>query len=107
MFRPKNAAGCSGGGGSVSTAEDYYRFATMLANGGELNGVRLLAPSSVQLMSTNHLAPQLLTGEFGIGVHVMRPGFGYGYNCAVEYDPQLALGKSWYARVRQLVYWLP
>jgi CubicO group peptidase (beta-lactamase class C family) len=80
----------SGGGGLVSTAEDYYRFATMLANGGELNGVRILAPSSVQLMSTNHLAPQLLTGEFGIGVHVMRPGFGYGYNCAVEYDPQLA-----------------
>jgi len=80
----------SGGGGSVSTAEDYYRFASMLANGGELNGVRILAPSSVQLMSTNHLAPHLLTGEFGIGVHNMRPGFGYGYNCAVEYDPQLA-----------------
>jgi CubicO group peptidase (beta-lactamase class C family) len=80
----------SGGGGSVSTAEDYYRFASMLANGGELNGVRILAPSSVQLMSTNHLGPHLLTGEFGIGVHNMRPGFGYGYNCAVEYDPQLA-----------------
>ena len=80
----------SGGGGSVSTAEDYYRFAAMLANGGELNGVRILAPSSVQLMSTNHLTPHLLTGEFSIGVHVMRPGFGYGYNCAVEYDPQLA-----------------
>jgi CubicO group peptidase (beta-lactamase class C family) len=80
----------SGGGGSVSTAEDYYRFASMLANGGELNGVRILAPSSVQLMSSNHLAPHLLTGEFGIGPHTMRPGFGYGYNCAVEYDPQLA-----------------
>ena len=62
----------SGGGGSVSTAEDYYRFATMLANGGELNGVRILAPSSVGLMSSNHLAPHLLTGEFGIGVHIMR-----------------------------------
>src|SRR5215470_9042981 len=54
----------SGGGGSVATAEDYYRFATMLANEGELNGVRILAPSSVRLMSTNHLAPNLLTGEF-------------------------------------------
>lgn len=80
----------SGGGGSVTTAEDYYRFATMLANGGELNGVRILAPSSVSLMSTNHLAPNLLTGEFGIGPHTMRAGFGYGYNCAVEYDPQTA-----------------
>jgi CubicO group peptidase (beta-lactamase class C family) len=80
----------SGGGGSVTTAEDYYRFASMLANGGELNGVRILAPSSVALMSANHLAPNLLTGEFGIGPHVMRSGFGYGYNCAVEFDPQTA-----------------
>jgi len=80
----------SGGGGSVTTAEDYYRFATMLANGGELNGVRVLSPASVQLMSTNHLAASLLTGEFSIGPHTMRPGFGYGYNCAVEFDPQVA-----------------
>jgi CubicO group peptidase (beta-lactamase class C family) len=77
----------SGGGGTVTTAEDYFRFAEMLANGGELNGVRILSPASVQLMSTNHLAPKLLTGEFSIGVQVMRPGLGYGYDCAVEYDP--------------------
>jgi CubicO group peptidase (beta-lactamase class C family) len=38
-------------------------------------------------MTTNHLEPNLLTGEFGIGQAVMRPGFGYGYNCAVEFDP--------------------
>ena len=77
----------SGGGGIVATAEDYFRFAEMLANGGELNGVRILSPASVQLMSSNHLAPHLLTGEFSIGVQVMRPGLGYGYNCAVEFDP--------------------
>jgi CubicO group peptidase (beta-lactamase class C family) len=77
----------SGGGGMVSTAEDYFRFAEMLANGGELNGVRILSPAAVQLMSANHLAPNLLTGEFGIGAQVMRPGLGYGYDCAVEYDP--------------------
>jgi CubicO group peptidase (beta-lactamase class C family) len=77
----------SGGGGMVSTAEDYYRFAEMLANRGELNGVRILAPSSVALMSANHVPASLLTGEFGIGLQVMRPGFGYGYNCAVIYDP--------------------
>jgi CubicO group peptidase (beta-lactamase class C family) len=77
----------SGGGGMVSTAEDYYRFAQMLANQGELNGVRILSPSSVHLMSSNHLAPNLLTGQFGIGVQIMRPGLGYGYDCAVEFDP--------------------
>lgn len=88
-FNEKPAAP-SGGGGSVTTAEDYFRFASMLANGGELNGVRIISPAAVQLMSSNHLAPNLLTGEFGIGIQVMRPGFGYGYNCAVEFDPQLA-----------------
>jgi CubicO group peptidase (beta-lactamase class C family) len=80
----------SGGGGLVSTAEDYYRFAQMLANGGELDGKRILAPATVKLMTSNHLPANLLTGEFGIGQHVMRPGFGYGYNCAVVFDPGAA-----------------
>jgi CubicO group peptidase (beta-lactamase class C family) len=80
----------SGGGGMVSTAEDYYRFAEMLANRGELNGVRILAPSSVQLMSANHIPASLLTGEFHVGPYSpysLRPGLGYGYNCAVAFDP--------------------
>jgi CubicO group peptidase (beta-lactamase class C family) len=77
----------SGGGGLVSTAEDYYRFAQMLANGGELNGVRILSPETVKLMTSNHLPQELMTGKFGGGMHVMRPGFGYGYNCAVITDP--------------------
>src|SRR6266496_2151498 len=77
----------SGGGGLVSTADDYYRFAQMLGNGGEFEGKRILAPASVKLMGSNHLPANLLTGEFGIGQHVMRPGFGYGVNCAVVFDP--------------------
>ena len=80
----------SGGGGMVSTAEDYYRFATMLAEGGQLGGQRILSPATVHLMSSNHLPPSLLTGEFKIGAQVMRPGFGYGYNCAVVFDPPTA-----------------
>ena len=80
----------SGGGGLVSTIEDYYRFAQMLANGGELDGRRILAPSTVKLMTSNHLPENLLTGEFGIGRHIMRPGFGYGFNCAVVFDPAAA-----------------
>jgi CubicO group peptidase (beta-lactamase class C family) len=77
----------SGGGGLVSTAQDYLRFAQMLLNGGELDGVRILSPSSVQIMSTNHLPPSLMTGEFSIGPEVMRPGMGWGYDCAVYNDP--------------------
>ncbi|MGA2536935.1 MAG: serine hydrolase domain-containing protein [Terracidiphilus sp.] len=77
----------SGGGGLVSTAADYYRFAQMLLNHGELDGKRILAPSTVKLMTSNHVPAELLTGQFRIGDQVMRPGFGYGYNCAVVFDP--------------------
>jgi len=80
----------SGGGGMVSTAQDYARFAQMLLNGGELDGVRILSPATVQLMTSNHLAPSLMTGEFSIGPETIRPGMGWGYDCAVFTDPPLA-----------------
>jgi len=80
----------SGGGGMVSTARDYFRFAQMLLNGGELDGVRILAPETVRLMSSNHLAPNLMTGEFFIGPETIRPGMGWGYDCAVFTDPAMA-----------------
>ncbi|MDX1490159.1 MAG: serine hydrolase domain-containing protein [Pseudohongiellaceae bacterium] len=47
----------SGGGGLMSTAGDYLRFAQMLANGGELDGVRILSEDSVKQMHTNQLPP--------------------------------------------------
>jgi len=77
----------TGGGGLVSTAEDYLRFAQMLLNGGELDGVRILAAASVQLMTTNHLAPSLMTGGAPMGSVTIRPGLGWGYDCAVYNDP--------------------
>ncbi|MGC1462277.1 MAG: serine hydrolase domain-containing protein [Terracidiphilus sp.] len=77
----------SGGGGLVSSPEDYYRLATMLLNHGQLEGTRILAPATVKLMTSNHLPAELLNGHFGIGQHIMRPGFGYGYDCAVVFDP--------------------
>ena len=80
----------SGGGGMVSTAEDYYRFAQMLANHGQLDGKRILAPSTVKLMTSPHVPDSLLTGEFGIGMSVIRPGFAWGYDCAVIFDPSAA-----------------
>ena len=45
----------SGGAGLVSTAPDYARFAQMLLNGGELDGVRLLGRKTVELMTTDHI----------------------------------------------------
>jgi len=77
----------SGGGGLYSTAADYVRFAQMLLNGGQLGGVRILSPSTVQLMRSNHLPDRLMTGKYGIGLYTMQPGLGFGYDFAVFEDP--------------------
>ena len=64
-----------GGNGLVSTAADYARFAQMLLNGGELNGVRLLGPRTVALMTADHLGPR---GNRDDALYVNVPGRGYG-----------------------------
>jgi CubicO group peptidase (beta-lactamase class C family) len=78
----------SGGGGLYSTAGDYLRFAQMVLNGGELNGVRLVAPSSIELMRTNHVSDEVKNArKFGIGLYQMQPGLGFGYDFAILEDP--------------------
>ena len=62
----------SGGGGLVSTAPDYARFAQMMLNGGELNGVRLLSRKTVALMTLNQLANMDVDFGFGLGFSVVR-----------------------------------
>jgi CubicO group peptidase (beta-lactamase class C family) len=78
----------SGGGGLFATASDYLRFTQMVLNGGELNGARLLAPSSVELMRTNHVAEHVKNGKFGIGIYRMQPGLGFGYDFAILEEPR-------------------
>ena len=74
----QNGVYFSGGGGLASTAEDYLQFAQMLLNGGQLNGKRLLAPRTVEMMASVH-APDTLQG---------RPrGEGYGLSMRVVNDP--------------------
>jgi CubicO group peptidase (beta-lactamase class C family) len=73
----------SGGGGLLSTIGDYSRFAQLLAKGGELEGVRILSPKTVQLMATNHLSPQQLK-DFN-WPHMS--GYGYGLGVRVMIDP--------------------
>lgn len=78
----------SGGGGLTSTTADYVRFSQMLLNGGELGGVRILAPSSTTLMRTNRLPPAILDSrEYGIGFFKLSPGLGFGLDFAVYVDP--------------------
>ncbi|MCJ7663781.1 MAG: beta-lactamase family protein [Desulfobacterales bacterium] len=64
-----------GGSGLVSTAMDYARFAQMLLNGGDLDGVRLLGPRTVALMTTDHLGAR---GNRDDAQYVSVPGRGYG-----------------------------
>ena len=71
-----------GGAGLFSTAEDYARFAQMLANDGELNGERILAPRTVEMMRTNHLSPEAEA--------TMTPGLGFGMDFAVVLDSAAA-----------------
>lgn len=80
----------SGGGGLISTAPDYARFAQMLLDGGEFDGRRIVSAGALKLMMTNHLSDELIDGGFGIGKQQIRPGFGYGFNGVVFTDPAAA-----------------
>ncbi|HEY3442966.1 MAG TPA: serine hydrolase domain-containing protein [Paludibaculum sp.] len=75
----------SGAGGLMSTAEDYLQFAQMLANGGELNGKRILSPRTVELMASNHVG-DMFNGKLGRPAH----GMGFGLLVAVIQDPVAA-----------------
>jgi CubicO group peptidase (beta-lactamase class C family) len=104
----KQPSMASGGGGMVSTAEDYLRFSQMLLNQGELDGVRILAPTTVQLMTANHVAPSLMMDESSIGP---RPGLGWGYDCAVFTDPPQAAavvgkGTFWWQGAADTWFWI-
>jgi CubicO group peptidase (beta-lactamase class C family) len=66
----------SGVGGLTSTAADYMRFAKMLANGGELDGVRVVGPRTVAYMASNHLpgGKDIFDGAFRMGPAARLPG---------------------------------
>lgn len=74
----------SGGGGLYSTADDYLRFAQMLANGGELDGQRILGLRTVELMASNHVGDLYGPSANRAG------GMGFGLTVDVVLDPVLA-----------------
>jgi CubicO group peptidase (beta-lactamase class C family) len=92
----------SGGGGLVSTTTDYMRFCQMLLNGGQLDGVRILSPLSVELMRTNVLAPT---------VPILAPGAGFGLDFAIYTDPVAAggyygKGTYWWGGAAGTWFWI-
>ena len=72
----------SGGGGLVSTAHDYLRFARMLQGGGALDGVRLLARKTIEFMTADHLA--VLPGATAGPMYLPGPGYGFGLGFGVR-----------------------
>ena len=121
----------SGGAGLVSTASDYARFLQMLLNGGELNGVRILSPKTVELMTADHIGDRYNTpGQgFGLGFSVVKDlglrgqpgsfgeyGWGGAYHSSYWVDPKEELVVTYFtqlipagtiddhAKLRALVY---
>jgi CubicO group peptidase (beta-lactamase class C family) len=84
---PGNA---SGGAGGVSTAADYLRFAVMMQRGGELDGQRILSPTTVSLMTSDHLGSKVVAspgpGELLMGV----PGYTFGLGFMVRQGAGMA-----------------
>ena len=74
--------GPSGGGGLFSTAMDYARFCEMMLGGGQLNGVRIIAPRTVEMMRTNYVNPDALK--------TMQPGTGWGMDFQIVMDAAAA-----------------
>jgi CubicO group peptidase (beta-lactamase class C family) len=68
----------SGGGGAVSTTDDYVRFAQALLNGGRLDRARLLSRTTVAFMASDHLGP--------ISATIRRPGYTFGLGFQVRKD---------------------
>src|SRR5262245_42849548 len=75
----------SGGGGLVSTTMDYARFCQMLLNGGTLDGVRIIARKTLELMASDHLAPHVK-----IQGTLMPSGHGFGLGFAVRTQKGIA-----------------
>ena len=72
----------SGGGGLASTAMDYARFMQFMLNSGELDGVRLLGPRTVDFMTADHLGTIPINP--GGSSTLMSPGYGFGLGFAVR-----------------------
>jgi CubicO group peptidase (beta-lactamase class C family) len=70
----------------ISTASDYVRFAQMLLNGGELDGTRLLSRKTIELMTMNHLPPELLPFAVAPEPKWIFDGYCYGLGAEVLMD---------------------
>jgi len=96
----------SGGGGLVSTTMDYARFCQMLLNGGVLDGNRLIGRKTLELMASNHLAP-----DVKVDSPLMPAGHGFGLGFAVRTHQGMApfpgsLGQFFWSGMAGTFFWI-
>ena len=88
----------SGGGGLVSSVDDYYRFVQALANGGELNGVRIIGRKTLEFMRMNHLPNDRDLPTVSVGSFSETPyegtGFGLGFSVKTDVAKSQTNGSS-------------
>ena len=96
----------SGGGGLVSTTMDYARFSQMLLNGGSLDGNRIIGRKTLELMASDHLAPNVKVDS-----PLMPPGHGFGLGFAVRTHAGIApfpgsLGQFFWSGMAGTFFWI-
>ena len=103
----------SGGGGLVSTADDYMRFCRMLLNGGELDGARLLSPKTIKLMTMNHLpgGKELVHMSKSLFSEAVFEGLGFGLGFAMTIDQARtknlgSLGEYFWGGMASTAFWI-
>jgi CubicO group peptidase (beta-lactamase class C family) len=103
----------SGGGGLISTAADYWRFCQMLVGRGEVDGVRVLAPRTVELMTRNHLpgGVDLAAANSGGFAETVFDGIGFGLGFATTLDPTpgksaASVGEYYWGGLASTAFWV-
>ncbi|MCW2600732.1 MAG: serine hydrolase [Frankiales bacterium] len=103
----------SGGSGLVSTAADYWRFCQLLVGRGEVDGVRVLAPRTLELMTRNHLPAgvDLAVANSGGFAETVFDGIGFGLGFATVLDPTpgktaSSVGEYYWGGLASTAFWV-
>ena len=101
----------SGGGGSVSTIDDYALFCQMMLNKGALDGVRILSPETVAMMETDQVAPGVTSSDPIANRSIADGAVGFGLDFAVTLDPaKLGIrqgpGSIWWGGAAGTWFWI-
>lgn len=103
----------SGGGGLISTMADYARFARLLAGRGALDGVRLIAPKTLDLMTSNHLpgGQDLTQTSRSMFSESTNAGIGFGLGFATVFDAPRTLlpcsnGEFYWGGMASTAFWI-